>query len=81
MVERICNSFKGCSVPLYESLFTSLGVRMPFSDFKVAMMNRFRVSPLQLHLEAWAYMKAFHLSAERKSWKPSMELFLSLLGG
>lgn len=32
-VERIYNSLKGCSVPLYECLFTKLGVHFPFFLF------------------------------------------------
>lgn len=69
--KRICISFEGCSVPLYECLFTRLGVRLPFSDFEVAMMNRLRAAPLQPHHGAWAYMKVFQLFFERKYLKPS----------
>lgn len=73
--ERICCSFEGCSVPLYEFIFTRLRVRLPFSDFEVAVINRLRVAPLQLHPGAQAYMEVFQLYAERKSWEPKLDLF------
>lgn len=57
--ERICSSFEGCSVPLYECLFTKLRVRPPFFDFEVVVMNHLRVAPLQLHPRSMAYMKVF----------------------
>lgn len=44
-VERICSSFEGCLVLLYECLFTKLRVHFPFSIFEVVVMNRLRVSP------------------------------------
>lgn len=77
-VERMCSSFKGFSVLMYECLFTKLGVRLFFSEFEVVVLNRPRVAPLQHHPRAWAYMKVFQLYAKSKSWKPSLELFFYL---
>lgn len=37
--ERVCSSFEGYSILLYECLFIKLGVRPPFSNFEVAIMN------------------------------------------
>lgn len=48
------------------------------SDFEVAMINRLRVSPSQLHSGSWAYMNVFQLCIEQKSWKPSHELFFDI---
>lgn len=50
--ERVCIYFEGCSVPLYECLFTRLGVLLPLSDFEVVRVNHLKVSPSQLHIGA-----------------------------
>lgn len=50
--ERMCNSFEGCLVPLYEFILTMLGVRLPFFDFEVVVMNLLRVTPSQLYPKA-----------------------------
>lgn len=41
--KRVCISLDGCSIPLYECLFTRLGVRFPFSDFEVVVLNQLKV--------------------------------------
>ena len=33
----------------YKSMFTQVGVRIPFSDFQMALLNRISVPPSQLH--------------------------------
>lgn len=43
--EMVCSSFEGFSVPLYECLFTRLGMCLPISDCKVDVMNHLKVSP------------------------------------
>lgn len=58
--------------------FTKLGVHFPFSDFKVAMMNRMRFAPSQLHPGVLAYMKVSQLIIEHKYRAPSIELFFNL---
>lgn len=73
--ERICNSFEGCSVPVYECLFIRLGTCLPFFDFEVVVMDRLRVAPLQLHPGPWDFVKVFQLYVEYKSWKPFLKLF------
>lgn len=45
LVERICNSFEGSSVPLYQFLFTRLGMHFPFSDIEMLVMNHLRFAP------------------------------------
>lgn len=76
--DRVCNSFEGCLVPLYECLFTRLRIHLLFSDFEVDMMNHLKVPPSQLHPRDWAFMLMFQLCAECKSWKPSFGLFFGL---
>lgn len=57
--EMTCSSFEGCSVPLYECLFTRLRIRLPFFKFEVVVIDHFNTSPSQLHYEAWDFMKVF----------------------
>lgn len=58
--------------------FHQVRLSFPFSNFEVTMINRLRVSPLQLHPWAWAFMKVFQLCAEHKYWKLSLEPFYDL---
>lgn len=51
--EGVCGSFEGYLVPLYGCLFTRLGTCLPFSDFKMAMMNHLKVSHHSFILELW----------------------------
>lgn len=51
--EGACGSFEGYSVPLYGCLFTRLGMCLPFSDFKMAMMNHLKFSHHSFILELW----------------------------
>lgn len=57
--KRIYNSFDKCAVPLYEFLFTRIGFRMPFSDFKVDVLKHLKAAPSQLHPGSWAFMRVF----------------------
>lgn len=68
-------SFEWSSVPLYECIFTSFRVHLPFSSFEMEVMNHLRVSPSQIPPRAWTFMKVFQLGAEHKPWEPSLELF------
>lgn len=41
--KRVCSSFDGCLVPVYECLFSTLGFRIPFNDFEVDVLNHLRI--------------------------------------
>lgn len=75
---KVCSSFDGCSVPMYEYLFTSLGMLLPFSDYEVAMMNHLKLAPSKLHPGAWALKLVFQLCVGYKSWKSSLGIFFEL---
>lgn len=62
--KRICSSFEGCLVPMYECLVSMLGVRLPFSDFEVAFMYYLKVAPSHFHPRATTSMKVFQLCVE-----------------
>lgn len=49
--ERVCNSFKGCLVPLYKCPLTSLRIMLSFSNFEVARMNLLKIPPPSFILE------------------------------
>lgn len=49
--KKVCGSFEVCSVPLYECLFTKLGVHITFFYFEVPVMNNLKVSPCNFILE------------------------------
>lgn len=76
--ERVCKSFEGCSVPLYECIFSMFEIRLSFSDFEMVVIDHLKIFPSQLHLEDWAFMKVFQLRAEYESWKPSLGIFFDL---
>lgn len=46
--------FRGLLGSLYECIFTRLGMHPPFFDFEMVVINHLKVSPLHLHLGAWA---------------------------
>lgn len=48
---RVCSSFEGCLVPLYECLFIRLGIRFHFSDFEVVVIDHKKISPRSSILE------------------------------
>lgn len=48
--KRICSSFDDCVISLYECMFTRIRLRLPFSNFEVAVLKHLRVSPSQLHM-------------------------------
>ncbi|RYR67670.1 hypothetical protein Ahy_A03g014055 [Arachis hypogaea] len=49
---------------VYESMFTWLGVWLPFLEFVQALFNRCSVAPSQLHSNNWAAIRTFRLVCE-----------------
>lgn len=43
--KNICNSFRDCSIHLYEFLFPRINLRLPLSDFEVEVLRFLKVSP------------------------------------
>lgn len=44
------SSFDECRVPFYETLFTRIGLWLPFSNLNVVVLKHLKISPSQLHL-------------------------------
>lgn len=66
----ICIFLNDWVVPLYECLLTRIELWLPFSDFKVILLKHLKVSPSQLHLRSWAYMRVFQLCVNHMSFFP-----------
>lgn len=47
--DRIWNEYGNCTIPVYEYLFSTLGVCLPFTAFEVGVFNYRMVAPSQLH--------------------------------
>lgn len=57
--KRIYSLFEGCYIPFYDCIFHKLGVWLPLAVFKIEVLEHLRISPFQLHLVAWAFVKVF----------------------
>lgn len=55
--EMICSCFAGCSIHFYESMFIQLNFRL--HKFEEGVLKHLKMSPSQLHPNAWALVKAF----------------------
>ncbi|XP_072085862.1 uncharacterized protein [Arachis hypogaea] len=60
----------------YKSMFTQVGVRIPFSDFQMALLNRISVCPSQLHPNSWASIRCFEMVCEYLELPASVDVFL-----
>lgn len=74
--KRIYISFDDCVIPLYDFLFSRIGMRFPFCDFRVVVLKYLNVAPSQIHSGSWVFIRVFQICVEYKSWKPSFGLFL-----
>lgn len=45
----VCIEYGGDTIPLYECIFTTLGVHMPFTAFEVDVFNHLMMAHSQLH--------------------------------
>ncbi|RDX87300.1 Protein CLEC16A, partial [Mucuna pruriens] len=59
---------------LYETLFSKLGIQLPFTDFEQAALRALNVAPTQLHPNNWAFVRAFELLCEDMGREPSLSI-------
>ncbi|RDX90185.1 hypothetical protein CR513_27977, partial [Mucuna pruriens] len=52
-----------------------LGVKLPFTPFKRSTLRVLNVAPTQLHLNNWAFVRAFELLCEDIGRVPSLSIF------
>ena len=81
--ERVCYlNLHSPTVPdwmwVYESMFTRLGVRLPFSPFVQDLLSRCSVAPSQLHPNSWAAVRSFELVCRYLDLPASVPVFLFL---
>ncbi|XP_057431507.1 uncharacterized protein LOC130724318 [Lotus japonicus] len=60
---------------MYETFFSRLNIKLPFSDFECDVLRTLNVAPTQLHPNSWAYIRAFILLCRNYKINPSACLF------
>ncbi|MED6218740.1 hypothetical protein PIB30_029318 [Stylosanthes scabra] len=60
---------------IYEILFTNFGLRLPFSDFQLQILNTINVAPTQLHPNAWAFLISFENLCQSFRFAPTVAVF------
>jgi len=63
---------------MYVTLFTKLGLRLPFNTFEKELLTILKVSPCQLHPNSWAFIHAFQILCTHFGITPSTNMFLYL---
>ena len=60
---------------MYEIVFCEMGLRLPFSDFEVAVFWHLRVALSQLHPNEIAFMRAFEIVCDYLKIGATIPLF------
>lgn len=60
---------------MYETFFTKLNVRLPFSDFECDILRTLNVAPSQMHPNSWGFVRAFYLLCKNYDILPTPPLF------
>jgi len=61
---------------LYQVVFKSVGVRLPFSKFERELLTEINAAPAQLYPNSWAFVKAFDILFGFLGCAPSVDIFL-----
>ncbi|MCI37195.1 hypothetical protein A2U01_0058419, partial [Trifolium medium] len=62
---------------MYSSLFTRLGVLLPFTSFECRVLRYANVAPSQLHPNSWLFVRAFEILCSAVDVEPSVPVFFS----
>ena len=73
--DRVCSDYTSEMFCVYEFLFKELGLRLPFSDFQMAVLHHLDLAPTQLHPNSFAFIRAFELTCEYLKIGPTLPLF------
>ncbi|KAK7287367.1 hypothetical protein RIF29_00639 [Crotalaria pallida] len=78
--DRVCTSIEENHKEffMYEEVVIRLGVKMPFSDLEIALLQRLLLAPTQLHPSGWAFVRAFQKFCEARRLRCSLRAFLWL---
>jgi hypothetical protein len=63
----------------YETLFRTLGVRLPLMPFEMDLLNAVQVAPTQLHLNGWAFIHWFQIMFKHLEVNVFVEKFFYFL--
>jgi len=61
---------------IYSTIFRRLGLRLPLTPFERTLLIEVNVAPAQLHLNSWAFVRAFAFLCYSLDLTPSIETFL-----
>ncbi|RHN40842.1 hypothetical protein MtrunA17_Chr8g0359391 [Medicago truncatula] len=75
--DRVCSEYKNHVFPMYEVVFIDMGFRLPFSEFQREMLCWTKMSPLQIHPNSYAFMRAFELLCVYLCLPASKNVFFS----
>ncbi|RDY02319.1 hypothetical protein CR513_14237, partial [Mucuna pruriens] len=59
----------------YKTLFSKLGIKLPFIDFEWAALQVLNIALTQLHPNSWAFVQAFELLCEDMGNEPLLSVF------
>ena len=59
--DRVCSEYENHVFPMYEVVFKDIGFQLPFLDFQREVFRWTKLSPSQIHPNAYAFMRAFEL--------------------
>ncbi|RDX87875.1 hypothetical protein CR513_30601, partial [Mucuna pruriens] len=69
----------------YKSIFSKLGIKLPFIAFEHSVFRALNVAPIQLHPNSWAFVRAFvrafELLCEDWGRAPSLGMFFAVKVG
>ncbi|MED6169731.1 hypothetical protein PIB30_024103 [Stylosanthes scabra] len=63
---------------VYESIFTKIGVRVPFTKFQVELLSEYEVAPSQIHPNSWGFTRAYEVVYQEFGCTTSLNVFLYL---
>lgn len=63
---------------MYEVVLDKIDVLVPFTVFEMTMLRYLKLVPRKLHLNAWAFLGAFHIAVEYMRVRPSVGLFFAI---
>ncbi|RDX61617.1 hypothetical protein CR513_60137, partial [Mucuna pruriens] len=57
------------------TMFSKLGIKLPFSVFEWAVLRALNMAPTQLHPNSWTFVQTFELLCEDMEREPSLSVF------
>ncbi|MED6113297.1 hypothetical protein PIB30_069488 [Stylosanthes scabra] len=60
---------------VYEPIFTKVGVRVPFSEFEIEVLNGYEVVPSQIHPNSWGFIRAYEVICREFRFPTSLGVF------